>query len=703
MPPIAMLKGRGYRFSGVCFPQDGCVIGIDETHIKGGLPKRAMLALADKLGLGELAGLVSAHQDDTLVHEYGHYLAETVAAIHPNDSVRNAMSMMTSDTWFPLTIDSNIPGATEITALAKRMREFQKGGEPPSYTDDVPWVNSAYGLMNPSEFFAESFTARYSRHTKDYDINDKGRDLVAMATGMRSEKRTPVEKETPELPEVARREMPVYKEGSAKRELYTGPQANRIDWLSDYTNAEIAEIIVPQSLHDAAVIMGQHRMGNRWGQDPVADKSKILEAMGDLLKHGDRALDFSPEGRKEIVTEVRRALDTSPAFSWVVRRYGMPPILFVSKASYEKARDALPLDDNKKPDKSGLHPNLRGSRPLGWFELYGGAITINGSDRTWLKNFEPGSPEASRYHTFQDSDSPTGTIQYLGNVSMDRPSLIRHEWAHYLWDLFNYKGHQYRLRDLYGAGRYERMRLEMLQHYAPYVGNIYGDNENIRSMIRMPDGRLVPNPQYFPQNLERRQERNDGPIVKSVYAHSDPAELFAEGFAAYSSEDPKLRELANDAMNAVFDRVFLIDGTVAQQVFSSRPWEIGRKEQQERIQRLIEEIATNLGINADDKTTGMRSMRGNTIVPPFTKEEIKSRLDSAENDAKRVIEGLLDNNGIWEKMTLDGQPYSDLIPSDVAKRAVSVIEKETANFNYMLERLWNDCPKIELELEKANR
>ena len=65
-------------------------------------------------------------------------------------------------------------------------------------------------------------------------------------------------------------------------------------------------------------------------------------------------------------------------------------------------------------------------------------------------------------------------------------------------------------------------------------------------------------------------------------------------------------------------------------------------------------------------------------------DEVQKKLaEAGEKPARKEV------SGAW--IFLD---YTDLV--------VHIQSTELRNY-YMLDRLWNDCPKIELELEKANR
>lgn len=414
--------------------------------------------------------------ESTLVHEWGHYVNKLAAFIHPDEEVRKIGQAYWHMSYGDLTFLEDNDSA--IFRYADDIMNAQLGGN--DLDPEVPFILTHYGQSTPAETFAEGITAMLSGDKRKRDLVSPG-----LQKDIRKVLGLPEEEDTLDVIRGERRGLAshsssarvVKRRSNGTREFRSEwSPISGSDWLKDATFDEIAEAVIPTSEDDAVTMMTQLLC---YGQIPAnANEVRAMKAMArDLLREsfGRTAWDYSPQMRATQKDTLIRAMEESPGFEYIVRMYGLPPIIGVSPGSGAKMRATSLQDANGNYIDVGSFHQPSGRFTMG-ATLQNMVIGMN-YDADAMKMDLPsgfidmaemmrltGTPGSMRSDGVSISTGRTTTM--IDNFGLSRMDTLRHEYAHWFWyyhmgSPYTYgqanssRGQQYGLPDL-GKGRSDR-------------------------------------------------------------------------------------------------------------------------------------------------------------------------------------------------------------------------------------------------------
>jgi 8-oxo-dGTP pyrophosphatase MutT (NUDIX family) len=500
-PPIGYMKDddsgiNGYSSSSAFIAINGDMIGapLDESE---SLNDFGMWLKVPKVK-GIKRKTAQNNREDTLVHEWGHYLNNMVLKHHPDKDVRDMATIMYSGYSFDTTRDYNqaeidrlqdIKGLFSYMSLANaRYQDDENSLSFERPDDSIPFVDTAYALSGPDEFIAEAVSAFFSPDEEQRALlNKAGADLIGKMLGI-----------PPSRTEVARK--------TGMLETSTG------DNLDGKTPEEIAKIVVPSTLEEAITLSSEHQLllelENNKGEPSNPDLLRIA-----FLEGGD-ALDFSPETVETLRALVVESLSNNPVFRDAVHRLGFPPVLATKRGT-----DWTGADD---------------TYAIAMIEGFP-AIVINQDIRDIIVQ---GDFDRSN-NVYPDEGVLKGTDKFL--VAAREDVLLAHEWGHYLNRLALSQHPDENVRALaafwYSDTWDIDVELSGLGKVLSKLG-IESDDKVTR--------RLVGSKKFGKKVQDGKSEKWTGyPHVKSQYGQSMPAEAFAEGTAAILIDDVELRDVVS--------------------------------------------------------------------------------------------------------------------------------------------------------------
>jgi hypothetical protein len=629
---------------------------------------------------GTTRKLIGVDTASTFTHEFGHYVND-MAAHHLTERSGNDLAMVYANLAWGDMQDAR-PWISDPDALhlvdSDIEKVIKKGKETP---DGLPFINSQYGQSSPAEMFAEAVNAVLSSDKnnnesinatlKAHVMKVLGKDYATYHVSPEKEERIPfgLKSEGPRVPTgEGNVHMPatmisnvfdVIREGDTDvqmehRDIFGGHRPTSIDWLKDASDEEIATLVTPMSAMDHAVMIIQQSHIHDFD---TLSKAQINSEIATILRYlvGEHSeysvrsgIDY--EAREQAREEVINALKNKP-FAWYVRTYGFPPITIVTPESEKRARESSlgPLMDNL----SGVDDNGEKVGYVGaWFSQLGGELTtgivINRTHHQVGKEAQEG--DIGHRHAFSTSDGKISNI--VNNVSMSRESTIRHEWGHYLyWRLTRHSSDE--TLNALGVDK------EKAQEQRDYLRKLYDINKGMSlgppNVTRDFWGQSA-NGMYNPSVFE--QLRNQGfPIVNSVYGQHNPQENFAESFAAFTSEYPRVRSYFLDRnIRNIMAQVTGIDTDIVDdkgKPSHDKPWE-------RNVSGLASRSATIMGkdfgqiskeLELTDKEVSIAEDELTHNMDEVTSGELAKRpIHSAiEKDKKRLLDSIrveVDDDGI---------------------------------------------------------
>jgi hypothetical protein len=501
VPPIG-LHPKGKPYKGQAHGRYAIFINeaaIDEGAVSQWLSKTPALSklfneamIAPKIK-GVKRAFSGENAEDTITHEWGHYLNYLVAEIAPDAQLRELAMLLASDSWsyaqWMKRRDTVLPkGAERLFSYFNDItsdENWKKKHELPD--EDVPFIKSVYGTTSPVEFFAESVQAYFSPNDRDSELlNSEGRILVEQMLGVRE----------------------VSRSGFSSRT--GGLTSSTGTTLRNKTPQEIADIVVPKTKADAIALADAH---NALLTDPGGVRYTASEP--DTLKiitpNGIDAMDFSPEAVSRMKEMVVEALSNHPNFYEAVQRFGMPPVMIT------------------KPGE-----RLDNSYAIAGVEGFP-AITIDSAVReeALIKGFPNGM--------FSDEPFIKGTLQFLTDPTSD--GMFIHEWGHYLNRLVMDVHPDENMKDL---ARFWWLDTWDLDEYIPRISKL------LRRFIK-PDDRVSGRYSYA-QKFGKAAKNHKSvdftgyPHVKTQYGQSQPSEAFAETIAAVLSSNIDEKDMVSPEM-----------------------------------------------------------------------------------------------------------------------------------------------------------
>jgi hypothetical protein len=498
-PPIG-LHPKGKPYKGQAHGHYAIFINeqaIDEGAISRWLSKTPALAklFNESMIAPKIKGVKRAFSgdsaEDTITHEWGHYLNYTVANIAPDAQLRELAAALASDSWsyaqWRRTAFTSLPKGAErlfsYFADITSSENWNKKHELPD--EDVPFVKSVYGTTSPVEFFAESVQAYFSPNPRDSELlNYEGTVLVEQMLGIRQVSRGGFSSST------------------------SGLKSGTGNTLRGKTPQEIADIAVPKTKEEAIALADAHiglLIDLATGLPYTASEPDTLKL---ITRKGIDGMDFSPEAVSRMKEMVVEALSNNPNFYEAVQRFGMPPVMIT------------------KPGE-----RLDAAYAIAGVEGFP-AITIDSTIRE--KALIDGFPNGM----YQEDIFIEGTSEFLVNPTSD--GMFIHEWGHFL-NRLAYDAHQdEEMRDL---ARFWWNETWDLDEYLPKIGKL------LRRFAK-PETRV--DARYFgAQRFGKTAKNNKSvdftgyPHMKTQYGQLQPAEAFAEAIAAVLSSDVNDKELVS--------------------------------------------------------------------------------------------------------------------------------------------------------------
>lgn len=509
MPPILLAKyAKGH--SAAATMHDSVVMTFGDSMMEG-MIAGLFDGMSQRLGnfltpgykfKGTKRHTVGGSPEDTIRHEWGHYLNALVSNIHPDQSQRDFADSLRSDSWYDIFQEkSSTPLLGELFTYMdaiSRGSDFD-GLEPPA--DNVPWIATSYGQTCPVEFFAESVSAYFSPDKKKRALlNEAGARVVERMLG------------TQDYPTG----------GLSSRGVHNQD-------LSKLSNVEIAELVVPDSEQRLEEMMNE--LNTLRGGEFASIEDSLTEAFGD-----ERILDFHPERVAMMREHVANMLEANPEFRRQVHKYGMPPVMF----AYQDYEWGDVFDTAPQACYSTNGAPVIMFNPLAFDEAKKFDDWMEAPSRHFLdkvkKRLLKGDKNTTGVKGLPDTDLMAVGTNYDGTLV--------HEWSHYLHDLAMHIHPD-----------------EQTRNDLAFFWNRDWDSarELGEALDLMPDGKS----QLFDLTGEINDAIANGeslpettPFVRTWYGQSSPIEMFAEGMTAYMHGDGKYKDLNSQRMNKIIERMF---------------------------------------------------------------------------------------------------------------------------------------------------
>ena len=500
VPPIGVATGDK-AYSGV-FLRDSILMhenSLTSKPVRNALSESRIARMFASVSIGAIRikgvnrPFVGRDPKDTLTHEWGHYLHQLTANLHPDQKNREAAALLEMSMWSYYDEHDRHP---RIKALFDYMvpasENYDKVNDAPD--DSVPFVSTGYATTQPDEFVAEAINAYFSPDKKARALlNEEGVALIEEVFlgispgrgGLASQNRTATT-------------------GSAMRGL---------------TPSEMAEIIVPSTLEEAlASLDDHHRLMTIEGLSTEVN----TDALKSVVLDGVDALDFSPEAVAEMRASITQALSNNRMFREAVERHGFPPVMSTKRGAK--------WDDG---DNTYAVSMIEGFP----------AIVVNQESRNQLLGAEISND------TYKKEGMLKGTDRFL--VSPREDAMLAHEWGHYInrLALASHPDPEIRALAAFWFGETWDMDLELKGVWKALnkMGvNVGSDKVSQRLLGAQRFGNKVKN---------NKSERWNGyPHVMSQYGQSMPAETFAEGVVAILVSDANLRDMVSPTLREdIFD------------------------------------------------------------------------------------------------------------------------------------------------------
>ena len=473
-----------------------------------------------------------ASPEARLLHEYGHYLSNTIGKTLP-DSERYSMDTPRAIAWrFSIGAswketfnDIGWPEAYDAYSLPNREQSERR--EVPS---DIPHILTGYGESSPSEAFAESISAVFAHNGEEQHLVSEGmksliRDALELQEGDLREQLTP-----------KRATREIIPDGFASRGATVA--------INNERDSRYGELTDPYEL-TAEVL------GTLDGDDPVGAMVRRLQEIKDDPEQYDRLLRADNAWSSiDVPLNIRRANEAEaallasviiddPAFADMIRRHGVPNYYF-SQTDLK-----LKGDHDVRGILSGGY--VADDSPEGKFYPPRIVIDLIGAEHergTPDSPYEPDSAAAVR--EFSKGRAPGNVTRKF--VSRSDKHVIRHEGGHgvldQLWEKQNdgkITGRRATLIRAYSKSTWEEFYKELGRPdlWAEHQRALKATYPSQQGTLERAFRRVIPGNPNVSDEIQQ---------VDSAYAWSNPKEMFAEGFSAYTASNPAFRGLLNDTM-----------------------------------------------------------------------------------------------------------------------------------------------------------
>lgn len=454
--------------------------------------------------------------ESTFVHEYGHYLFSYASYNHPDPEVREMLYVINNSPWKWLSDPDNINRydlPEEWYDLATLLTSGHTDIDPDDEYNIEDYVTpngivppSKYALTSPSEMVAELFAESILNPRTDNRNTEILQTLTGSPTkGFSSTSQTLpgtrafddksiediVDAVVPSTPEKAREELEAWSQ-----------------WMFDLSGPGYFDVDTEGMTPSEKVNLELKRLKFHIDKKMAGNYSRVLRKArrykGEVKP--EEVFDFSEEALMGLRNMVSEALNNSPEFLSHVRDFGMPP-LFVTKgevvpgAIFNGSTGALFITMNKlaldpTPLENPDDARAGKGRKLAGTEWY---LESNGN---W-------KPESVLFHEFGHF------VNYLSsNLHPDRETRYLAMWY---WRMSWGEGNGWRMKR-----KWKKFRKENPGYNYDTADKRWLQVEEIRDAINS-SGAL--------------DWENGPPHVLSEYGQQNPAETFAEGYAAWVSGD----------------------------------------------------------------------------------------------------------------------------------------------------------------------
>lgn len=474
MPPVLITKpgerlDGAYAIAGVeGFPAITIDSTVREMALVNGFPNG--MYKDEPFLFGTRTFLSDATSEGFFIHEWGHFLNRLVLDIHPDEEMKALARFWWNETW---DLDEYLPKIGKLlrrfvkpeTRVDARYLGAQKFGKAAKNHKSVdftgyPHVKTQYGQSMPAEAFAEAITAVLSNNIDDKEmVSPELRKDVLDILGF-----SPSVKEVDKAGNSEGRGS-----GFASKTVTRGPDGTRIidtsdpftplsgsDWLKDATDDEVADAVTPTGIDDAIALT---IMNTSYGDDPAnypAEEAKVRQIMTDhIFKFYGRdsngqivtdangkpisftvPYDFSPQGRQTVKDMVKRMMAESPEFSWMIRRFGCPPMMVIDEAKLTQLNNQV--EQMRLAGQDISLPFHLADGAVGGFSVGTYGITLRTDPRT--DNLPMGFYRrlAAKRKTGRIITNPDGSREeekenWMNNFGLSLADKGIHEWAHWFY------------------------------------------------------------------------------------------------------------------------------------------------------------------------------------------------------------------------------------------------------------------------------
>ena len=474
MPPVLITKpgerlDGAYAIAGVeGFPAITIDSTVREMALVNGFPNG--MYKDEPFLFGTRTFLSDATSEGFFIHEWGHFLNRLALDVHPDDEIKALARFWWNETW---DLDEYLPKIAKLlrrfvkpeTRVDARYIGAQKFGKAAKNHKSVdftgyPHVKTQYGQSMPAEAFAEAITAVLSNNIDDKEmVSPELRKDILDILGF-----SPSVKEVDKAGNSEGRGS-----GFASKTVTRGPDGTRIidtsdpftplsgsDWLKDATDDEVADAVTPTGIDDAIALT---IMNTSYGDDPAnypAEEAKVRQIMTDHIfkfygrdSNGKIATDangqpisfsvpydFSPQGRQTVKDMVKRMMAESPEFSWMIRRFGCPPMMVIDEAKLTQLNNQV--EQMRLAGQDISLPFHLADGAVGGFSVGTYGITLRTDPRT--DNLPMGFYRrlAAKRKTGRIITNPDGSREeekenWMNNFGLSLADKGIHEWAHWFY------------------------------------------------------------------------------------------------------------------------------------------------------------------------------------------------------------------------------------------------------------------------------
>lgn len=464
---------------------------------------------------------VGVTPQELLIHEYGHYLSailkDDLTGMDRDQRTRRwqAWRFSAGRFWEETFREMGHPEWFD------KYKVDEGGKRKADIPDDIPHVLTAYGESTPQEAFAEAISAIFSHDGKNEDlVNPALKELINELLELPQGK-SPRESLTPQR---TRRE--ILPDGFASR--------GSVNAINNERDERFGELTDPYELT-------AEWLGTLDGNDPVGSMVRRIRGWMDRPRVWDRLNETEKKRMRENLN-IRRATEqeaalilqtlmNNPAFAEMIRRHGIANMYFSER-------------DLKLVRNDGTEFDVRGAA-MGSFtpddstdgQYWPPRIVmdlVGDSDERDTPDVPTTPIEQTKLREWRTQKIPANVTR--SHVSNSDQAVIRHEGGHSIHDMLWEKVHR---------GEIKGRRATLIRAYASSTW------EEFYTVLGRPD-------LWEEHQRALRATHSSGPGSKvpspeiqqidSAYAWSNPREMFAEGFTAYTSSNPDQRALMNDTL-----------------------------------------------------------------------------------------------------------------------------------------------------------